>query len=72
MLATSSYAQAPYMPYGDPPTDYRMYGDVPFDPACMRWNWQEQSWYDICPGFVYRLAPRRYDYRSPLVVKAKD
>lgn len=47
-LGATSAARSDYRVLGDPPTDYETYGDVAFDANCMRWNWQQKSWYDIC------------------------
>jgi len=58
---------------GDPPTDYWTYGDVAFDPACMHWNWQERSWYDVCTRLHHPLAwAHGGDDHYGVVIRAKD
>lgn len=54
---------------GDWPTDWWVYGDAQNDPSCLRWNWQERSWYDLCWAARYPLLWRRA--RGP-AVRAKD
>ena len=40
--------------------DYRSPDKVaPRDPACVRWNWQELSYYDYCRQYGYRGHPHR-------------
>lgn len=54
-----------------PANDARAFGDEPhwpgfgysYEPAiasgCWKWNWQQYSWYDYCPVYVY---PKAYMY----------
>lgn len=30
-------------------------------PGCLRWNWQQYSWYDHCPVYAH---PKAYMYRG--------
>jgi hypothetical protein len=30
--------------------------------GCWKWNWQQHSWYDHCPYYVY---PKAYMYSRP-------
>ena len=53
---------------GEAPSDYRTYGDVPFDPRCMYWDWQERSWYDACAAL---RRPLPWRYRRSVVLRTR-
>ena len=72
-FAGTSLARSQTPVLGDPPRDYWAYGDLPFDPACFQWDWQERSWYDMCTRLHHSLAWRS-SAGNPygVVVRTKD
>jgi hypothetical protein len=73
-VGATSAARSQYQPIGDPPTSYWTYGDVPLDPDCTRWNWQERSWYDLCTRLHHPLAwgyRGRERFEGP-IIRARD
>jgi hypothetical protein len=62
-----------------PATRALAFGDQPYVPGveaeaavksgCLRWNWQQYSWYDHCPMYVH---PKAYMYpRSRVVLRTR-
>jgi hypothetical protein len=66
LLLSSGAANAAPYPFGDEP--YRLnWGDAPaVESGCLKWNWQQYQWNDICPVYIH---PKAYMYpRSTHVV----
>jgi hypothetical protein len=55
--------------FGDEPPPPSIEMEAAAKSGCLRWNWQQYSWYDHCPTIV---RPKAYMYpRSRRVLRVK-
>jgi hypothetical protein len=55
--------------FGDEPHVPSVEAEAAVKSGCLRWNWQQRSWYDHCPKYV---QPKAYMYpHSRVVLRTK-
>ena len=66
LIGTSGTAISGPYPFGDEP--YTLSWGQPYDPACWKWNWQQNQYNDFCATWVQPKAymhPARPSYFAP-------
>jgi hypothetical protein len=48
--------------FGEPPAPGFYSNEPGIASGCLKWNWQQYSWYDHCPVYVH---PKAYMYSRP-------
>jgi hypothetical protein len=66
VLLSTGAAYSGNYPFGDEPYRLNWGYDPAVESGCLKWNWQQYGWDDVCPVYV---RPKAYMYpRSTRVV----
>jgi hypothetical protein len=71
LLVSVSMASAGTFAFGDEPYHLNWTNYSETQSGCLKWNWQQQSWYDHCPVYVHPWAYMHPRGRRHVVLRTK-
>jgi hypothetical protein len=71
LLVSVSTASAGTFGFGDEPYHLNWTNHSEARSGCLKWNWQQQSWYDHCPVYVHPWAYMHPGGRRHVVLRTK-